>query len=126
MPSPVAVTVVLDAGEREQLERWARRRSSAQALALRSRIVLFAAEGLKNTEIAERLNIDHATVRKWRKRFGELRLDGLSDEPRPGRPRAIRECEVQEVNVRTVEAGAKGRAELSTRSMAKEVGLTQT
>src|SRR3954462_2413848 len=126
MPSPVAVTVVLDAGEREQLERWARRRSSAQALALRSRIVLFAAEGLKNTEIAERLNIDHATVRKWRKRFGELRLDGLSDEPRPGRPRTISDAQVEEVIVRTLETAPKDATHWSTRSMAKEVGLTQT
>ena len=61
VPNPVAVAVVLDEGEREQLERWARRRSSAQALALRSRIVLLAAEGLKNTAIAERLDVDHAT-----------------------------------------------------------------
>src|SRR3954449_5820841 len=125
MPSPVAVTVVLDAGEREQLERWARRRSSAQALALRSRIVLFAAEGLKNTEIAERLNIDHATVRKWRKRFGELRLDGLSDEPRPGRPRTISDAQVEEVVVRTLETTPKDATHWSTRSMAKQVGLTQ-
>src|SRR3954466_16091788 len=125
MPSPVAVTVVLDAGEREQLERWARRRSSAQALALRSRIVLFAAEGLKNTEIAERLDIDHATVRKWRNRFGELRLDGLTDEPRPGRPRTISDAQVEEVIVRTLETAPKDATHWSTRSMAREVGLTQ-
>src|SRR3954469_23705318 len=126
MPSPVAVTVVLDAGEREQLERWARRRSSAQALALRSRIVLFAAEGLKNTEIAERLGIDQATVRKWRKRFGELRLDGLTDEQRPGSPRTIGNAKVEEVIVRTLETAPKDATHWSTRSMAREVGLTQT
>ena len=55
MPNPVAVAVVLDEAEREQLVRWAQRRSSARALALRSRIVLLAGAGLKNTEIAERL-----------------------------------------------------------------------
>jgi transposase len=126
MPNPVAVTVVLDEGEREQLERWARRRSSAQALALRSRIVLLAAEGLRNTEIAERLDIDHATVRKWRNRFGELRLDGLTDEPRPGRPRTISDAQVEEVIVRTLETEPKDATHWSTRSMAKEVGLTQT
>src|SRR3954470_9165173 len=125
MPSPVAVTVVLDAGEREQLERWARRRSSAQALALRSRIVLFAAEGLKNTEIAERLNIDHATVRKWRKRFGELRLDGLSDEPRSGRPRTISDAQVEELIVRTLETAPKDATHWSTRSMAAQTGLSR-
>src|SRR4051795_8981673 len=126
MPNPVAVAVVLDDGEREQLERWARRRSSAQALALRSRIVLLAAEGLKNTEIAERLGIDHATVRKWRNRFGELRLDGLTDEPRPGRPRTIGDAKGEEVIVRTLETAPKDATHWSTRSMAKEVGLTQT
>src|SRR3954464_3909693 len=101
MPSSSAAVVVLSDEEREQLERWARRRSSAQALALRSRIVLLAAEGLKNTEIAERLAIDHATGRKWRNRFGGLRLGGLADEPRPGRPRTIGDAQVEEVIVRT-------------------------
>src|SRR3954447_21095693 len=126
MPNPVAVAVVLDDGEREQLERWARRRSSAQALAWRSRIVLLAAEGLKNTEIAERLDIDHATARKWRNRFGELRLDGLTDEPRPGRPRTISDAQVEEVIVRTLETAPTDATHWSTRSMAGEVGLTQT
>ncbi len=77
MPLPIELAV----GEREQLESWSRRHSSAQALALRSRIVLAAAEGLKNTEIAERLAIDIATARKWRNRFAADRLDGLVDEP---------------------------------------------
>ena len=74
-----------------RLEGGARRRSSAQALALRSRIVLLAAEGLTTTEFAGRLEADHATVRKWRNRFALLRLDGLIDESRPGRPRTITE-----------------------------------
>ena len=72
MPSPIAVEVVLSDEEREQLESWARRPKSAQALAQRSRIVLAAAEGLKNTEISLRLSLDHATVRKWRSRFASV------------------------------------------------------
>src|SRR5437763_16419256 len=84
MPSPIAVEVVLSDEEREQLESWARRVKSAQALAQRSRIVLAAAEGLKNTEISERLSLDRSTVVKWRLRFAADRLDGLVDEPRPG------------------------------------------
>jgi transposase len=126
MPSPVAVEVVLSEAEREQLESWARRGKSAQAFALRSRIVLAAAEGLKNTEIAQRLGVDHATVRKWRSRFAGERLDGLVDEPRPGRPRTITDARVEEVIVRTLESTPKNATHWSTRSMAAEVGLSQT
>src|SRR5947209_11443764 len=126
MPSPIAVEVVLSAVEREQLESWARRGKSAQALAQRSRIVLAAAEGLKNTEIAERLSLDHATVRKWRNRFARDRLDGLLDEPRIGRPRSIEDAKVEEVIVKTLESTPKDATHWSTRSMAAEVGLSQT
>src|SRR3954465_2591946 len=100
MPSPAAAEVVLSAEEREQLERWRRRRSSAQALALRARIVLLAADGLQNTEIAARLGISRPPVTKWRNRFVAQRLDGLSDEPR-GRPRTITDERVEEVIVKT-------------------------
>jgi transposase len=126
MPSPIAVEVVLSEGEREQQESWARRPKSAQALAQRSRIVLAAAEGLKNTEISQRLSLDHATVRKWRSRFAKDRLDGLVDEPRPGKPRTISDAQVEEVIVKTLESTPKDATHWSTRSMANEVGLSQT
>jgi transposase len=126
MPNPVAVVVVLDAGEREQLERWSRRPTSAQALALRSRIVLLAADGLKNTEIAERLAITRGMAAKWRARFVDLRLDGLIDEPRPGRPRTVTDDQVEAVIVKTLETTPKDATHWSTRSMAREVGLTQS
>src|SRR5262245_10286547 len=74
--------------ERRELESLARRRSTGQALALRSRIVLAAAEGVHNGLIAERLGIFRGTVGKWRERFARDRLDGLYDEPRPGAPHA--------------------------------------
>src|SRR4051812_15924545 len=125
MPNPAAAEVVLSAEEREQLERWTRRRSSAQALALRARIVLLAAEGLRNTEIAERLGITRPPVTKWRNRFVEHGLDGLSDEPRPGRPRTITDERVEEVIVRTLETTPKDATHWSTRSMAAEVGLSR-
>jgi transposase len=126
MPSPVAVAIELSDEEREQLEAWARRRMSAQALAQRSRIVLLAAEGLKNTEIAERVGVVRPMVTKWRNRFAVDRLDGLVDEPRPGRPRTITDEQVEEVIVRTLETTPKDATHWSTRSMAREVGLTQS
>src|SRR5215210_3773929 len=103
MPSPVPTPIELTNDERVQLEAWARRRSSAQALALRSRIVLAAAEGPNNTEIAGRLGVAVSSVRKWRNRFAEQRLDGLTDEPRPGQPRKITDEQVDEVIVKTLE-----------------------
>ena len=126
MPDPRAVVIELSADEREQLESWSRRRMSAQALAERSRIVLAAAEGLKNTEIAERLGVNISTARRWRNRFAEHRLDGLLDEPRPGQPRTVTDEQVEEVVTKTLETTPKDATHWSTRSMAAEVGLTQS
>jgi transposase len=126
MPTPTAVEIVLTAEERAQLESWERRRTSAQALAERSRIVLAAAEGLKNTEIAQRLGIGREMVTKWRNRFAQDRLDGLSDEPRPGQPRKITDQKIEEVITKTLESAPNNATHWSTRSMAKEVGLSQT
>ena len=123
MPSPTAVEIVLSAEERAQLESWERRRTSAQALAERSRVVLAAAEGLKNAEIAERLGVHRGTVTKWRNRFAERRLDGLSDEPRPGQPRKITDQKIEEVITKTLGSAPKDATHWSTRSMAQEVGV---
>jgi transposase len=125
MPSSVAVAIELTSEERAQLEAWARRRTTAQALAQRSRIVLLAADGLKNTEIARRLGTGRPMVTKWRTRFAERRLDGLVDEPRPGRPRTVTDEQVEAVVIKTLETTPKNATHWSTRSMAAEVGLTQ-
>jgi transposase len=126
MPPNVAVAIELSEQERAQLVAWTRRRTSAQALAQRSRIVLAAAEGLKNTEIAERLGVSRNMAATWRSRFAEHRLDGLTDEPRPGRPRTITDEQVDAVITKTLESTPKDATHWSTRSMASEVGLTQT
>ena len=86
---PMAVLEVSDA-ERRELESLARRRKTAQALALRARIVLHCAEGLTNTEVAKRLAVAKPTVGKWRQRFVRHRLDGLHDELRPDARQASR------------------------------------
>src|SRR3954471_12062099 len=126
MPSPVAVAIELSDDERVQLEAWARRRTSARALAQRSRIVLLAAAGLANTEIAAHVGVSRATAATWRARFAEHRLDGLVDEPRPGRPRTIGDDKVEEVIIKTLETTPTDATHWSTRSMAREVGLTQS
>jgi DNA-binding CsgD family transcriptional regulator len=75
------VEVTLTDAERETLERWARRPKSSQALAMRCRIVLAAAEGESSKDIAARLGCNASTVGKWRGRFARSGLDGLHDEP---------------------------------------------
>ena len=81
--------LLLDDTERETLERWVRRPKTAQGLALRARMILACAEGHSNIAVAADLAVSDETVGKWRSRFLERRLDGLSDEPRSGRPRAV-------------------------------------
>jgi transposase-like protein len=85
--------LVLSHDERRTLENWAKRRKTAQGLALRARIVLACADGGSNLAVAARLGLNRGTVTKWRARFLAWRLDGLGDEPRPGVPRTITDTE---------------------------------
>jgi transposase len=124
MPIPSAVEIALSDEERSVLEGWTRRRTTAQALALRARIVLAAAGQLTNAEIAELEGVSRPTVTKWRNRFASKRLEGLRDEPRPGRPRTITDEQVERVVITTLETKPKNATHWSTRSMAKEAGVT--
>jgi transposase len=125
MPIPTAVKIILTDEERAALQTWTARRKTGQALAMRARIVLAAADQLTNREIAEREGVSAPTVTKWRNRFAERRLAGLLDEPRPGRPRTITDDQVEAVITRTLEGPPKDATHWSTRSMAREAGVTQ-
>jgi transposase len=125
-PGISAQAVVLTDDERETLERWVRRPKSAQGLALRCRIVLASAGGGTNTAIAGQLGVNRATVRKWRNRFVEQRLDGLHDEPRPGAPRTVGDDAVEMVIVKTLEETPTDATHWSTRSMATATGMSQS
>jgi len=112
--------------EKEKLSMLARRLKSAQAIAMRARIVLGCNDGLSNGEVAKRLRITGATVCKWRERFRVERLEGLLDEPRLGAPRSISDARVEEVITKTLESMPGNSTHWSTRLMAKNTGLSQT
>ncbi len=118
--------LILTVEENNRLVEWARRRKTAQALALRARIVMACAEGATNTEVSQRLRVTLQTVGKWRQRFVDQRLDGLLDAPRPGQPRKITDAKVEEVLAMTLERRPKEATHWSTRLMAKATGLNQS
>ena len=118
--------VILSPSERQTLERWTRRHTSAQALAQRSRMILLAATGRSNTEVAHALHVTKQMVGKWRSRFVARRLEGLLDEPRPGAPRRITDLHVERVVTRTLESIPPHATHWSTRAMAKACGLSQS
>jgi transposase len=120
------IGLVLTDDEREMLRRWARRAKSAQALALRCRIVLACAEGGSNVEVADRLGVSRMTVGKWRSRFVARRLDGLLDEERSGRPPSITLDQVEDVIVTTLEQTPRNATHWSRASMAARSGLSRS
>jgi transposase len=122
-----ATAVTVTDEQREVLEGWCRRTTTAAGLAQRARMVLLAAEGHSNEQIATRVGAHPATVGKWRARFAARGLVGLSDEYRSGRPRTVSDAQVEDVVVKTIETKpADGSTHWSTRTMADHVGLSQT
>src|ERR1035438_10904632 len=93
----------LSGEQRSTLQSWTRRRTTAQALSMRARIVLRATEGLSATAIAAETHACIQTVSKWWRRFDERGLDGLLDEPRPGQPRKLSDAQIEQVIVRRSE-----------------------
>lgn len=118
--------LVLTEDERAQLERWARRARSSQALALRCKIVLACASGRTNLQVAGELGCSAPTVGKWRKRFVEQRLAGLSDEDRPGRPTTITVEQVEDVIVATLESTPSNATHWTRAKMAERTGLSKS
>ena len=118
----VAVRIDLNASERSDLERLVARRGTGQGLAMRARIILAAADGLENKEICRRFEVAPNTAGKWRRRYAQLGLDGLYDEPRPGAPREIGDDEIAETIRLTLETRPEGATHWSLRSMGKAVG----
>jgi transposase len=116
--------LVLTDGERSELTALAARRNTAQALALRAKIILRCAEGRENKQVAVDLRVDQGTVGKWRRRFVEHRLEGLHDSPRSGAPRTIDDARIEEVIVRTLESTPPAATHWSSRGMAKASGLS--
>jgi transposase len=126
VPTPHALEIVLTDAERAELEGWARRRTSAAGVAMRSRIVLAAADGGSNTELSQRLGLAIGTVRRWRNRFAKYRLDGLLDERRAGRPRVVGDEAIDALITATLETTPPEATHWSTRSMANHLGLSQS
>ena len=118
--------LLLTGEERQILEQWTRRRTTAQALAQRARLVLTCAEEKTNTMVAIELGVTQQTVSKWRKRFCQGRVDGLLDEPRPGAPRQIGDADVERVLTLTLESAPSDATHWSTRSMARAAGMSQS
>jgi transposase len=127
MARPYAVAIELKDADRAVLLEWVRRRKTAQALALRARIVLACAEpGATNTAVAAALGLSLMTVSKWRRRFAQYGLSGLDDAPRSGAPRAILDEQVEAVITTTLESVPDGATHWSTRLLATHLGLSQT
>lgn len=119
-----AVCIELTEAEQAELTSLSMRRNTAQALALRARIVLACAEGKQNKRVAAELDVDVDTAGKWRRRFAEHRIDGLQDEPRSGAPRTIGDARIEATIVRTLESLPPGATHWSSRGMARATGLS--
>jgi putative transposase len=126
MAGRLADAVLLSADERSFLEAQVRRHKAARSLSDRCRMILLCAEGLQSKEVGAQLGVHEHTVGKWRRRFVRDRIEGLTDEYRPGRPRTVSDMQVAEVIERTLNTTPKDATHWSIRSMAAATGLSHT
>jgi transposase len=127
MATPHAVAIELNEADRALLLSWARRRKTAQGLALRARIVLACADpAATNTAIARAMGLSLMTVSKWRRRFAQHGIAGLDDAPRSGAPRTVLDEQVAAVITTTLETVPENATHWSTRTLAAHLGLSQT
>jgi transposase len=120
------VPLSISEDQRCALQNWARRRKTAQALALRARIILACAAGKANTRVAEEIGVKPQTVGKWRSRFLSKGLEGLLDEPRPGTPRKVSDADVERVLTTTLESLPQDATHWSTRALAQQTGFSRS
>jgi transposase len=123
---PKDEVLALTDDERAALERLVARPRSGRQMAFRAKIILKCAEGMSNSDVGRVLRVHRSSVGKWRSRFIAERLDGLHDEPRPGAARSISDDAVEAVVTKTLESTPRGRTHWSTRSMAKNVGMSHS
>jgi len=125
-PWNVAPEVALPSRELEQLESFATSRTLPHALVVRARIVLMAAQGMQNIDIARVVGLSRKTVGKWRQRFVKHGLEALYDEIRPGRPRTLKDERIAQLIKQTLESKPKGATHWSCRTMADAVGVSKS
>jgi len=115
----------LTPAEKQSLQQTVRRRGAGHMDVLRAKVVLWAAEGLSNTQIVQRTQLSAPTVGKWRQRFLQNRTTGLNELPRSGAPRRISDDKIQEVITATLETKPEHATHWSTRQMAQRCGLSR-
>jgi len=121
----VAPKIILSSEQREQLDSFARSRSLPLRVVQRAQIVLLAADGKQDLEIAETLNITRQKAGRWRKRFVRLGVPGIQkDAPRPGRSKTVSACKIQAIIRKTIQEKPGNATHWSTRTMAAAVGLS--
>lgn len=121
----IARPVVLTPEQSNQLNSLATSRSLPHALVMRARLILMAAEGLKNIDIARNVGMSRETVGKWRKRFVEYGVQGLHDELRPGRPRTVDDEQVAELINKTLQSKPKNQTHWTCRLLADETNISK-